>query len=291
MNTDWYELIEQYNLGRLPAGQAAQFEAAMRTDPALAAAVRTQRTEWEMQEMLAEKLLRAQIRQGLADLPDGVPDTDRSRWKGPWKYLLPLVLALVTAAYFIFRQPADPAQPVPTPPETPVPGNTPPPALPLPVDTSPQNQKPVAEAPGQRNLRQLALAAYRTPDGLSGIRGAADTDTLSQATRAFAEKNYRRVLALLGTLPADSRQEALSLRAHAHFKTGAFPAASRDFTELEAAGIYRREAQWFGLLSRMATPGADRPALKAELERILATAGHPYRNDAAALLISAFPSR
>jgi len=286
MNTDWYELIEKYNLGQLPAAQAAQFEAAMQADEGLAAEVRAHRTEWEMQELLAENLLRAEIRQRLTDLPDRA--TKPNKFAKYWKYLLPLLLLLGTTAYFIFLKQYNPTpqQPAQEPQENPVQENTP--TSPLPENTAPKTQKPIAETPKQRDMRQLALAAYRAPDGLSGIRGANDDDALSLATKAFSEKNYRRVLELLEALPEDDRQEALSLRAHAHFNTGNFQSASRDFSELKAGGIYRREAEWFGILSRMAVPGADRAALKTELEQILKNADHPYLNDATALMKSAF---
>lgn len=284
MNTDWYELIEPYNLGRLPAAQAARFEAAMQADPALAAAVYTHRTEWEMQELVAENLLRTELRQRLNDLPD-TPDNPPSN---AWKFLLPLLPLLGAMAYFFFLKPnADPALPPgQVPQEVPAPPSNPPAAQP--EKTAPPAQIPIAEAPLPRDRHQLALAAYRAPEGLSGIRGPGDDATLSQATQAFAEKNYRRVLELLDTLPEDDRQEALSLRAHAGFSTGNFAAAARDFEELEAGGIYRREAQWFGLLSRMAMPETAPNALKKSLEQIQNNADHPYRNDARALMRAAF---
>jgi hypothetical protein len=289
MNTDWYELIEKYNLGHLPAAQAAQFEAAMQADPALAAAVRTQRAEWEMQELLAENLLRAQIRERMAGPPD-VPeatDTWRNRLIKYWKYGLPVLLLLGALFFFVFKKsgeqiPAIQQQPEP---EMQAPKTEP---APVPENTAPKTSTPVADAKKQPDLRQLAMASYRVPEGISGVRGPADNDTLTLAAQAFTARNYGRTLLLLSELPENDLQEALSLRAHAHFGAKNFAAAARDFSELEAGGIYRREAQWFGLLSRMAIPGADRIALKTDLGNILMIADHPYRNDAAILMKSAF---
>jgi hypothetical protein len=100
------------------------------------------------------------------------------------------------------------------------------------------------------------------------------------ANKAFTEKNYRRVLQLLATLPADERQEALAIRAHAQFGAGRYADAARDFAELEKGGIYRREAQWFGVLAQMAAPGSDKGLWMKELESIRKDVSHPYQKEA-----------
>lgn len=166
----------------------------------------------------------------------------------------------------------------------------------LPTENAPvlENQKrdslvskpkiPVAGSKKQPNLRQIALANYRVPDGLSGIRGASDKDTLTLATKAFFEKNYGRVLFLLSNLPENDGQEALSLRAHANFGAGNFASAARDFEGLELGGIYRREAEWFGILSQLASPearpGSDKNLLKNDLEKIRQMSNHPFQKEA-----------
>ena len=292
MNSDWYEHIEKYNLGHLPAAQAAQLEAAMQADPELAAAVRTQRTEWEMQELLAEKLLRAQIRERMAEPPDvpEAPDAGRNGWIKYWKYGLLLFLLLGALAFFVFKKsgeqiPAIQQQPGP---DMQAPKTDP---DPVPENVAPQTTTPVAGTKKQPDLRQLALASYRVPKGIAGIRGPAENDTLTLAAQALAAENYGHTLLLLSELPENDQQEALSLRAHAHFGAKNFVAAARDFSDLEAGGIYRREAQWFGLLSRMAVPGANKAVLKKELEIIRQTANHPYREAAEKLMQSAFSNQ
>lgn len=291
MNTtedNWYENIEHYNLGRFSAEQAALFEAAMRADEDLAAAVRAQRTEWEMQELLAENLLRAQIKERMAGQPD-TPE-GKGNWTKYWKYGLLVLLLLGALVFFVFNRSGEQIPAVEQQPEQemPAPKTTPAPA---PENAAPKTQKPVADDKKQPDLRQLAMASYRVPEGISGIRGLAENDTLTLAAQAFEAKNYNRVLLLLSKLPENDRQEALSLRAHAQFGAKNFAAAAREFSELEAGGIYRREAQWFGLLSRMAAPGADKSALKKELEVIRQTANHPYQKEAGTLMRSAFPSQ
>ena len=282
MESNWYESIEKYNLGLLPAEQAAQLEAAMRTDEALADAVRAHRAEWEMQELFAENRLRADIRQRFLESPPE-PDIPKSYWNWlyrNWKYALPALLILGAAGFFIFKntQKETPETPRQLPAETPV-------AQPKPRGDSVilPRPAPVAKTRNRPSLRQIALACYRTPESLPGIRGPSDDDTLALATKAFLGKNYRRALALLSKLPNDDAQEALLLRGHAHFGAGDFVAAARDFSDLEQGGIYRREAEWFGWLSRLAMPGADKGLLKSELDAIRQQAKHPYQKDAAAM--------
>lgn len=280
MKSNWYKSIEDYNLGLMSVEQTSQFEAAMRADEELAAAVRAHRAEWEMQELFAENLLRAEIRQRFLESPPepDIPPKDRSWLSRNWKYALPALLILGGAGFFIFKNKPAPTEALPP--------NAPAPTAPAP-DTGqpapperPIAQQPVSDPPAT-DSRRLALAAYRVPDGLSGVRGAAgDADTLTLASKAFSQKNYRRALLLLSKLPDSDQQEALSLRAHAHFGAGDFAAASRDFADLEAEGIYRREAQWFGLLARMASPGADKKVWLKQLEAIRQQPAHPYQREA-----------
>ena len=164
-------------------------------------------------------------------------------------------------------------------------------ALPAPTAPAPDTrqpappEKPIAQQPtpdpSATDSRRLALAAYRAPESLSGVRGTAgDTDTLTLASKAFSQKNYRRALLLLSKLPGSDQQEGLSLRAHAHFGAGDFAAASRDFSDLEKGGVYRREAQWFGLLARMIAPGADKNLWMKQLDSIRQQPAHPYQREA-----------
>ncbi|MFN0212659.1 MAG: hypothetical protein ACKVT2_00265 [Saprospiraceae bacterium] len=277
MESNWYARIEEYNLGLMSVEQAAQFEAAMQIDDELAAAVRAHRMEWEMQELFAENVLRAEIRQRFLESPPEPDISPKNRnWLIKyWKFILPALLLLVGAGFFIFKY-------TPVPIEI-LPQNTPSPIDPAP-NTSPLKE-PIAQQPlpnpRAADSRRLALAAYRVPDGLSGVRGTADdSDTLTLAGKAFAQKNYRRTQLLLSKLPESDQQECLSLRAHAHFGAGDFQAAARDFSDLEKGGIYRREAQWYGLLASMATLGGDKKIWFKQLDSIRQQPNHPYRREA-----------
>ena len=274
MNEKLYTLIEDYNLGRLAPEQLEAFESAMKTDAALAAAVQAHRIEWEAQEMLAENVLRAQIRQAFVEHP---PQNENWLLKN-WAWIALTLLVLGIAGVLFFQK---------TPPEA-LPAKTTPSSLPkdtVPVrDTlAPTPNVPEVQPPQPLDTRKYAMAAYRVPEGLSSLRGPEEADTLSLANKAFADKNYRRVLQLLATLPEDERQEALLIRAHAQFGAGRYADAARDFADLEKGGIYRREAQWFGVLAQMAVPGSDKKLWMKELEEIRQEGGHPYRKQAEAL--------
>jgi len=276
---DWYQYIEPYNLGKLPTELNAQFEAALQTDEALAAAVATQRTEWEMQELMAENLLRAQIREEFATR-GAKPVDGLNWWPRNWKYVLTAMIVLIVAVYCVFRA-LEKTPTVPVLPENPSGESTPPIQAPnLGRAQAPPPEIPSEDAAKTRGLRQLAMARYQVPESLSGVRGQTDEDTLALATKAFFEKKYRVVLQLLTTLPENETQEALSLRAHAHFNAGNYSAASRDFSTLESGGIYRREAEWFGLLARMAMPDSDKKAIDAELNKIRKQPNHRFARDA-----------
>ncbi len=274
MNEKLYTLIEDYNLGRLAPPLLEAFEAAMKTDAALAAAVQAHRVEWEAQEMLAENVLRAQIRQAFAEKP---PRTQHWLLKN-WQWTALTLLFLGIAGVLFFQK---------TPPEA-LPGNTTPSSLPTDTvparDTlAPKPNVPELQPPQPLDPRKYAMAAYRLPDELTTTRGEDTEDTLAQANKAFIEKNYRRVLQLLATLPEDERQEALVIRAHAQFGAGRYADAARDFADLEKGGIYRREAQWFGVLAQMAAKGSDQKLWMKELEKIRKESGHPYRKQAEGL--------
>ncbi|HMX41625.1 MAG TPA: hypothetical protein PKD78_14910 [Saprospiraceae bacterium] len=260
-----------------------QFEAEMLADPQLAHAVRQHRTAWEIGELLAEERLRAQIRERFAgsSSPSDINDPVPTKWKhGLFAVLL---LLIVIAGFFIFRREG-------TLSTTPSQKSLMPEAVP---DTSPSKRidpehepskppavPPIAHTPKQSTLRTLALATYQTPEGLTGTRGAEGDEALSRAIQAFQRRNYARAIQLLQSLPENDTQEALALRAHAHFLAGHFAAAAQDFDALERGGIYRREARWFGILARLAWHPTEKQQALRELESLIQDATHPYQAEA-----------
>ncbi len=276
MNEKLYTLIEDYNLGRLAPPQLEAFEAALASDAALAAAVRAQRVEWEAQEMLAENVLRAQIRQAFVEQPPQTQHWFLKNWK--WTVLTLLFLGLAGVLFFQ-KRPATTEAPTEIIPSSTFPMDT----VPARDSIAPKPEKPDGQKSPTLDTRKYAVAAYRVPDGLTTMRGAETEDTLALANKAFSDKNYRRVLQLLATLPADEPQEALALRAHAQFGAGRYADAARDFADLEKGGIYRREAQWFGVLAQIATPGSDKKLWMKRLDEISQDARHPFQKEAGAL--------
>lgn len=292
MNEKMYELIDDYNLGKLTPPEIEKFEAAMKSDAELNRTVADKRLEWEAHELLAEKILRAQILQQFQEIP---PEPAGFLAKN-WKWALPAILLLGLAGFLFFQKKGE-KRPENQPPTEVLPQNPPKPNLPiaqtptvekevLPKTNAPKPNAPKPEK--QPALRQIAIAAYRVPEGISGIRGVGNADTIQLAGKAFSEKNYQQVVELLRVLPEDERQPALSLRAHAYFLSGKYAEAAADFAQLESGGMFRRDAQWFGLLSKMSVAGADKNALKNDLDAIRQNPKHRFQKDAEALWAQVF---
>jgi hypothetical protein len=278
---EFYEKIEAYNLGKLSPAEAAQLEAAMSADSQLASAVQQHRAEWEAKELLAEKMLRAQIRHQF----EQQPQSSKNWFSRNWKWLVPVVVALFGAVWYFMKndQPAGPTAPTTTPSvEWPSPEKVDTPAVPIQV---PPTNTPIAGTetpPAKPDWGALAAASYTVPESLGGLRGE-DGDTLSLAATAFSQKKYRQVVQLLTPLPDESQQEALILRAHAQFSAKNYAAAARDFSELENGGIYKKEGEWYGLLARMAS-GKFAPKGDGKiLDGIRSNERHPHSADALAL--------
>jgi hypothetical protein len=287
MNADWYTLIEDYSQGKLSPPERNQLEADMAADKALAEAVRQHRLEWEASELLAEKELRKQIRQEF----EKRPPKQNGWFSKNWRWGIPLLALLLIGGALIFqyRQPVAPHEEEPAvfPPEKDSLSPAPlPPGLPGKPDTASRkpSQPPAAKQKKQPKLRAIALAAYRPPEGLAEVRAfLSDSNALMLAKEAFAQKNYQQAINLLTPLPENGGQEALSLRAHAWFLAGDYFAAQKGFSDLLAGGVYRREAEWFGLLAKMAAPGAGKKEWLEQLDAIRSDARHPYQHDATAL--------
>lgn len=286
MMEDWYAHIEDYNLGKLPVPLLEQFETAMANDSLLAQAVAQHRTEWEAAELLAEKVLRAQVREQFGDIHNKSKAGFIKNWQ--WLLLLFLVFSAATVLLIKYSKPDTPQE---------EPGlnqdsvkdsvaKVPTPGFALENSDSIAAETNLPKVPVRKSapkIRALALAAYQIPAGLTQLRSAGEGDTLSLAQDAFANKDYRLVLQYLASLPPDSRQEGLSLRGHAHFLLGAYAEASKDFSALQAGGVYLREAQWFGLLADMAQQDTYKKGSSVRLDAIRTDKHHPWQKDAQAL--------
>lgn len=284
---NWYERIEEYNLGKLSAQQRQQFETVMMTDPVLMEAVRQHRAEWEAGELLAEKILREQIREQFGEHSDITGNQSSKHWK--WIATIALLLLAALALFFINRRgnTAQEEHPSTQPPAKDTVSSIPAPPVAQTQPDAPVNKPERTNGNDRKKAPEykvLAMAAYRTPDGLTGVRGTAGNgDSLVLAQQAFAKKNYRLALRYLTPLPTGSQQEGLALRGHTHFLAGDYAAARADFSDLLAGGVYIRDAQWFGLLADMTVIGANKKDLLQRLDAIRLDKYHPWQKDAAAL--------
>lgn len=281
--------IDDFVLGRLSPADRQRFEAAMAADPALQDAVWQRRITWESEELLAEKALRAQIRQAFLENETG-NSTPKNTKK--WWPLLLVAAALAITGWLLFD--AQTSKPVPSkqPDTAPSPTGQPHPVAPppsqAPADSVPASlpPRPVAQQDNKSNYQVLALSAYQLPEQLTGTRGdTASDDTVSLAAAAFSQKNYRQVVRLLAVLPQSSKQEALSLRAHARFLMGNYAAAKTDFALLLDGGVYQRDAEWYGLLAALSQPSPNLKAALKQLDGIRKDVNHPYKDAAQALWI------
>lgn len=293
MNEDKNTLIRSYILGELSSEELSLFEHQLNTSPIFAEEVRKQKTEWEMQELMAENLLRKQIEAKYENLPQ-VIEKPKSNYK-----LIGIILSLLILGglvYFLIKPPNKQPEIVPESQESEInePEQTQPIITPNIEESDRIEEVEPTLSPSKEviqyavenvkpNLRSLAISLYAIPAGLIGTRGEDEEDVLSKATGAFELTNYQEVLDLLTNLPEDENQEALLLRAHANFNLDLYEAASLDFKALEDGGIYRREAQWFGLLSEMAIDKESNEIWEPKLLQILETPTHQYIEQARTL--------
>lgn len=158
--------------------------------------------------------------------------------------------------------------------------------------TRPQAQNPQSKPQPNRQYIAMAKTHYGYAPDFANIRktGAnALPDSLTplqRAERAFADKQYDKVIQLLAQPDAKVRESSLYLRGHAHFNAGHYKAAARDFRSVaEMKGFSLDNATWYMLLRDLAIYGPTDANVQAQLKSILTDLGHPY-NDAAKKLQS-----
>lgn len=302
MNDNQKGKIESYVNGSMDAASRSAFEAELRENPVLATETAVFKTEWEIREMLIENQLRNDIDAIYAQYQPQSVAAEKPRKKNLWWLVLIIALALVGTIYTLTlkdkveNQPENTNQqqegyadeqidetPTELPESTEKEGVTVEDEVPIQkTETSTPAQTPVQKV--KLDLSALALAAYESPEGLLASRGTSSSENYDKAIDAFIARNYRDAADLLKTLPEDEEQEALALRAHASFKSSDFTRAIQDFQALKDGGIYRRDAEWYGLLARMAVKQGSRDVWKTELEKMANNPSHPYNKKAGKLL-------
>ncbi len=302
MNDNQKGKIESYVNGSMDEASKSAFEAELRENPVLATETAVFKTEWEIREMLIENQLRNDIDAIYAQYQPQSVAAEKPRKKNLWWLALFIALGLVGTIYTLTLKDKVEVQPentnqqqggyadgqideTPTelPESTEKEGVTAEDEVPIEkTETSTPAQTPVQKV--KLDLSALALAAYESPEGLLASRGTSSSENYDKAIDAFIARNYREAADLLKTLPEDEEQEALALRAHASFKSSDFTRAIQDFQALKDGGIYRRDAEWYGLLARMAVKQGSRDVWKTELEKMANNPSHPYNKKAGKLL-------
>lgn len=100
-----HDRIEQYLLGHLSATEAAQFEAQMKADPALADQVALQRLALQGLQRMAARDMRDRFEQWDAETEEVSPEPGSSPPKGrfnPWLWSTMILLLLLTAGAFLY---------------------------------------------------------------------------------------------------------------------------------------------------------------------------------------------
>jgi hypothetical protein len=276
----FYEHIEDYLLGELSGPDLADFEAALRTDTALAKSVEQHR---EMIQRLNALRLRNRVKASLNKPAKKVMlYTTRSF------LAIAASLTLLAAAIWFFSRPDQPSNPMAN--ETPAP----------PVQTqTPAENSPIAELPvpepekntpapqNEQSGRQLALAReFLIRPSTDMVRDAAqapetsDTATPAQkAAAAFEQENYRLVNELLSAEETIANDPAARfIRASARFQLGQYAAAARDYGLLKNSFQFKHEASWNHLQCQLALN--NNATATVMLDAMIQDTDYPYRQKA-----------
>lgn len=280
-------LIEKYILGKLSNEDRIQFELAMASEPDLEQKVHLRRIEWELEELLAEKVLRQQLGEEFEKHDHGQNIRKRNLWV---VIGLAIISALVWLVYFVVNKPtATSKQNIEVDFEEIVPEIISPMAIDTSEDISTDTLIPqtktieYAQIDRKAQIGEMALASYTSPEGIIETRSELDENT-TLALEAYKQKNYLKVIQLLKSISEDDEAELWSLRAHANFGAKKYQSANNDFNTLALGGIYKKEAEWFGLLSGMAAGTVSERSIKNKLKQMLTDQNHPYKKEAANLL-------
>lgn len=287
----FYEQIDAFLSGHLPPGQLEAMQKALTDDPELAREVELRRLEFDVSEALIAGHIREQLRRLTSEPPPEPPSPPPTHTP---RYLFWLIAVLLTiAAIGIYRWSAPPAsEPAPEPPPS---IRQAPPASPTPQaadDPNSSGKEKTRDKPENGATQRLALATelYQTPD-FSALRGQHSdaADPFEAALAAWEKQDYAAVLAALQKVPAGDPKyiRALTLRAHAQFKSKQFASAGQSFRAVADSKIqpWAEEADWYLLLALLADGQTGTPLFRARLDQIRSDPGHPYWEQAGRLTV------
>lgn len=262
--------IEDYLLGELEGQDLQDFENTLQSDAALANALAQHR---EMTRRLDALRLRKKVAAAIS--PHRSPKSSLFAKPLFWA----AVLALLTAAVWLFHRPAPAHSPAPAL-ENPQ-QNTPPDiAIEQEKADAPETPAPPmqsVEKPLAKNSRALALAQdFHVGASQSLIRDteAAAESPLQKAAEAYERKNYP--LALKHLQGAEADENAQFLRASALFRLGNYAQAAQVYEALKNSFQYQHEARWNALLCQL----AQGKTAQQELEEMARDEDYPFQNKA-----------
>lgn len=278
-----HERVRAYLQHELSEQERNLFEQDLASDEALREALRLQRLEEEMGELLVETELRSLLARFQAS-PEQPPS---ARSRRNWAWIIPFLLLGGAAVYLLLRQPdGEPDMPVAPQVEEPQSPAVPPATKPSPPPAqAPSELSPVASAPAGPIAIQYILEAYRLPSHLSLSLKAepkeADTTALGLAVQALNKGELREAIALSSK---SGSAEALDVLGHALFQNGQYAEAERAFQRLLpiSPGITKDRAEWYLALSLLAQgKSSARPLL---LQMAAPERYHTYQEEAGQLL-------
>lgn len=278
-----HERVRAYLQHELSEQERKRFEQDLATDEALREALRFQRLEEEVGELLVETELRSLLA-GFQASPEQPPSAHSRR---NWAWVFPFLLLGGAAVYLLLRQPESvpdaPAAPQVEEPQSPALPSAPKPSQP--PAQAPREPSPIVSSPARPIALHYVLDAYRLPSHLSLSLKAgqkeADTTAMSLAVQALNRGALQEAIALSST--SDSA-EALDVLGHALFQNGQYAEAERAFQTLLpiSPGITKDRAEWYLALCLLAQgKGSARPIL---LQMAAPEHYHTYQEEAAQLL-------
>ncbi len=304
-----FDKIEAYLRGKMPASEAAAFEAELAADPALADLVKTHRFERQGLEWLVERDLLAKMNAWEREAGKQRPaatlrPTFMRRW---WVAGVAAMLLLGVFGWWLLRPQADIGGPPPivtttetkppavTPPPKPArPSSKPPignpdddrvtanpkpspsrPAPAIPPATRPQEPVPTPDYPA------LASSYYRETDFIqkSG-NGVAESPGYGRALDRYRSGQYAEVEKLLKPLVKlnPNALRTKELLAHSLYKNGRYDEALpyfRDLADSKDKGVAER-SEWALALTLLHKMPAQKVLLNRVLDNILAQPGHAF---------------
>ena len=279
-------LVEAFVLGKLAGEELVQFEAKISQDAELRELVTLKLAERDVMETMAGNLLRQQINEEYQQL-----ETQPGRKRYPYlSYVLVGLLVLASLIYYKVnsdKEPLTTGYALDKDDKSEQVSDKPAVQSPVIVENQatedeilPKVEIPKVELPIKIDFKKVIKAAYAIPIALLQSRGGDEGGAYNNAVKAFEQKNFKEVLNLLNSLPADEEQEALSLRAHAFFILGNYKEALADFKSLQVGGIYKKEGEWYGLLAAIAFNGEKDKSWQKDLDLILKNVNHPFHKEA-----------